>query len=115
MMNYTDEQVAQVKWCDISLCGISWIEDGRDVVLNFLLPQSDRSLRLTCQWVRGLKATLEFGSNTGGYALSWDGEVKRNDDGAWSMAFDFASAGQISLTCQDLEFFYDGTEPESRP
>ncbi|MCA9696177.1 MAG: hypothetical protein KC431_01545 [Myxococcales bacterium] len=40
---------------------------------------------------------------TGGYALSWDGEAKRGDDGSWKVAFDFAGVGKVSLICQELK------------
>ena len=96
--------VAQTNWCDLSLCSISWVEMGRDVVLSFLVPPSDGEMRLVCRWVRGMRIALEFESNTGGYALSWDAEVKRAEDGAWNIMFDFAEAGSLSLTCQELEF-----------
>lgn len=107
MNNISDEQIAQMNWCDIRLSGVSWIENGRHVVLNFLIPPIDRKLRLTCRWTRGLRITLEFESGTIGYALSLDGEVKRNADGALGVELDFADAGQISLVCDDLEFSYD--------
>lgn len=100
----TDEQAAQMNWCDVSLSGISWVEDGRDIVLHLLLPPSDRKLDLVCRWARKLRVTLGFEDNIGGYALSWDAQVKRGDDGAWEVALDFAGAGDVSLICQELEF-----------
>lgn len=109
MSHTSDEQVAQVSWCDLYLSSISWIESGRDVVLDFLVPPTDRKLGLTCRWARGARIELEVGSNTGGRVLSWDAEVKRNADGDWELVFDFAKAGQISLVCNDLEISYDGT------
>lgn len=107
MSNASDEQVAQMNWCDLSLYGVSWIENGRDVVLNFHIPFSDRKLSLTCQWVRGLRIALEFKSNSGGHALSWNAKVKRNTDGDWDLSFDFGGAGDLSLVCQDLEISYE--------
>lgn len=98
-----DEEVAQLNWCDVSLCRISWVEDGRDVVLDLLMPPSDRRLQLICRWVRGLQTNLEFQEDTAGYPLSWDGNVSRRDDGAWDVKFDFASTGRLSLVCQDIE------------
>ncbi len=108
MSNTSDEQVAQMNWCDLSLYGVSWIENGRDVVLNFHIPFSDRKLSLTCQWARGLRIALEFKSDSGGHALSWNAEVKRNADGDWRLSFDFGGVGQISLVCNDLEISHDG-------
>ena len=99
----TAEQAAQMNWCDVSLCGISWVEDGRDVVLNLLMPPSDDAVQLTCRWVRGLQTSLAFERDTAGYPLSWDGSVKRVEDGAWKVKFDFASAGGLSLVCQSIE------------
>lgn len=104
MEKQPDEQVAQMNWSDVSLAGISWVEEGRDVVLHLLLPPSDKKLNLVCRWARKLRVTLEFDDNTGGYALSWEAEVKRREDQAWEVAFDFAGAGSVSLVCQELEF-----------
>jgi len=100
----TDDELAQMDWCDVSLCGISWVENGRDLVLELLLPPSDSALRLTCRWVRGLQTNLEFAKDTAGYPLTWEGNVRRRDDGAWSIEFDFASTGNLALVCQDIEF-----------
>ena len=99
-----DERVAQTNWSDVSLSGISWIEDGRDLVLHLLMPPSDKKLDLVCHWVRGLRVSLEFAENTGGYGLSWDAEVRRSGDQAWEVAFDFASTGGVSLVCHEIEF-----------
>lgn len=110
MSNTSDQQVAQVNWCDLVLHGVSWIENGRDVVLNFRVPFSDRKLGLTCQWARGLRISLEFKGDSGGCALSWNAEVKRNTDGDWHLSFDFGAAGQISLVCNELEISYDVVE-----
>ncbi|PRQ02642.1 hypothetical protein ENSA7_54710 [Enhygromyxa salina] len=99
----TDEEVAQMNWGDISLTGISWIEEGRDIVLHLLVPPTDRRLNVVCRWARKLRIELEFDVNSG-YALSWDGEVKRGADGDWEVDLDFAGAGGVSLVCQDLDF-----------
>jgi len=99
-----DEQVAQMNWSDVSLAGISWVEEGRDVILHLLLPPSATNLDLVCRWARKLRVALEFEENTGGYAMSWDAEVKRRDDQAWEVAFDFPGEGGVSLVCQELEF-----------
>lgn len=79
----TADQAAEMNWCDVSLCGISWVEDGRNVVLDLLMPPSDDTVQLTCRWVRGFQASLAFERDTAGYPLSWDGSVKRAEDGAW--------------------------------
>ncbi len=104
MTDPTDAQIARMNWCDHTLRAISWTDDGRDLVLEFQVPPADRRFRVTCRWVRGLRVTLEFPADTGGGALSWEGAAKRTADGAWNLAIDFASAGGISLECQDLEF-----------
>ncbi len=98
-----DEGVAQLDWTDVSLIGISWVEKGRDVVLHLRMPRSGRELDLVCRWTRGLRVSLEFADNTGGYALAWDAALKRGDDQAWSVDFDFPGEGRVSLVCQELE------------
>lgn len=98
----TDE-VARMSWCDVSLSAITWIEDGRDIILQLLAPSSGDVLTLTCRWVRGLRTSLVFDEDTAGHPLSWEGSVKPRDDGAWDVDFDFASTGRLSLVCQDVE------------
>lgn len=107
MKNPLDEQVAPMHWCDISLCGFAWVEDGRDIVLDLLVPPTARKLRLTCRWATELQTKLELGPNTGGYPLSWDAEIRRRPDGSWAVALDFAGAGHLSLVCADLELSGD--------
>jgi hypothetical protein len=103
-MTSVDQQIAQLSKCDVSLCGVAWIEDGRDVVLRLLLPPADRETKLVCRWARELRIDLQFESNTGGYPLSWDGEIGRREDGSWTIAFDFAGHGSLSLVCDELEY-----------
>lgn len=103
MTSTIDERVARLNLCDLSLRDISWIEDGRDVVLTFLAPPNDAELRFVCRWARGFRATIELDPDSGGFALSWDGELSRAEDGSWNVAFDFAGAGRLSLGCQELE------------
>ncbi len=98
-----DEAIAKMNWSDVSLAGMEWIEEGRDVVLHLLLPPSDRKVDLVCRWARNLVASLEFEEGTGGYALSWNAVIQRADDGSWKVAFDFAGTGEVSLTCQELK------------
>jgi hypothetical protein len=98
----TEEQAAQMNWCDISLVGISWVENGRDVILQLILPSSGSEVDLVCRWAQRLHVALEFGDNSGGSPLSWDAAVKRRDDHAWEIAFDFAGDGSVSLVCQEL-------------
>lgn len=106
MINLTmEDQIAGMNWCDVRLGGISWIEDGRDIVLSLLVPPTDREIRLVCRWARGLRIALEFKMDTMGGSLSWDGEVKRGADGTWDLRFDFAETGSLSLVCEGLEIF----------
>lgn len=102
-MNPSDAAIAAMHWCDVYLSGISWSEDGRDLVLDFLMPPARRKLRLTCRWARGLRVTLDFSPDTMGFALSWDGQITRQEDGSRGVALDFGSAGQLSLVCDEVE------------
>lgn len=92
-----------MNWCDVSLRAIDWIEDGRDIVLHFLVPPADTAVTLTCRWVHGLQTTLAFPEKTAGYPLSWEGSVRSREDGTWDVSFDFASTGGLSLVCQQVE------------
>lgn len=106
MNDISDEEIAQMHWCDLYLREVSWIEGGRDLVLKFLVPPADRELRLTCRWTMGLRISLDL-AGVGGAAMTRDGTVLRNPEGAWDVGFDFASAGEILLICQDLELSGD--------
>lgn len=103
----TDELARQIDWTDLSLTHFSWIEGGRDLVLGFLVPPSDRHMRVICRWARGLKIGLEFESSTIGYALSWNATILRTAHDAWSIDFDFADVGSLSVICQEIELDID--------
>ena len=97
-----EDQIARMSKSDLSLCGIAWINEGRDIVLSLLLPPLDRKVRLVCRWASDLKVLLDFPVDAGSYPLSWDAELSRQENGCWNIMFDFASKGSISLTCTEL-------------
>ncbi len=103
-----DADLANQPWNDVRLLGVEWLESGRDLVLRLRLPLwKDRpahEARLVCRWARELKLALEFAPDHGGAPLSWEGEVRRIGDGEWSVAFDFASKGDLSLRCTEVEW-----------
>lgn len=98
----TEDEVAQINWCDVSLCEILWINEGRDVVVGLLFPPSDRKTQVAFRWARGLRMSIEISADVGGYPMTWNAQVTR-EDRAWSVAFDFADEGHLSFVCQDLE------------
>lgn len=100
-----DEILEATSWSDVRLRSISWIENGRDVVLRVGLAgtERDRDRLLVCRWVHGLVVDLTFAEGHGGYPLTWDSTFTRGPDGTWSVRLDFAHAGEVRLKCNEIE------------
>lgn len=101
MTKLTGIDVSNSSWCDANLTGISWGNDGRDLILTW-----DRSNKpigtLTCTWAHALKVDITMGVNEGGYPLTWDAEITQVSKSEWSLIFDFASQGIIKLKCTEI-------------
>ncbi len=109
----SDSQTARilsdVAWCDAHLLGFSWSESGRDLILEFSHsggPKGDDGGKgtLRCLWTSELQVGLVYGKNVGGRPLTWDVTGEETEKGQWRILFDFAGAGAIKLTCNDLEY-----------
>jgi hypothetical protein len=88
----------------VTLLGLSWEENGRDVVLRVLLPganaSADRERLIVLRWASDLAVKLEGG---GGPPLTWETRFEREATGRWAVVFDFASAGELQLSCAEIE------------
>ena len=98
------ELVEGMHWCDVRLVGFAWIEHDVSVVLTLRFLPDERTAYLLCRWARLVNIDLEFGEQNGGSPFTWEGSVKRDEQGTWRLAFDFASVGVLSLQCSELEF-----------
>jgi hypothetical protein len=102
-----EQQLAEITWCDVELRGISWADEGRDLILALRLPPSKRNeLRervLIAHWATQFTARLSFAERTGGYLLTWDAAFDRDSSGQWAVSFDFGSAGELSFRCSGFE------------
>ena len=102
-----DQDVRNMGWCDAELEGWAWINDGRDVVLNFRFLSDGGSetqvKQLHCRWARALRVNLLLGEDRGGMPTTWDARFSTMSDGSVDVLIDFAGVGTISLLCSELE------------
>jgi hypothetical protein len=91
----------------VELRGISWADEGRDLVLALRLSPSERNESrdrlLVAHWVTEFTARLSLAEKTGGYLLTWDVAFDCDSTGEWEIRFDFASAGELSFRCSGVE------------
>lgn len=92
------EQVAALPWGDVALRGIRWRAEDAGMDLLVERPGEGESC-LRCSWVSHVRSTLSF---VGGPALTWDVEFACRPDGSWRVRFDFASRGELDLTCDEV-------------
>jgi hypothetical protein len=92
------EQIAALPWGDVTLRGIRWrVEDaGMDLTIE---GRGEYEFCLRCSWVSQVRSTLSF---AGGPALTWDVDFVRLPEGGWQVCFDFASRGELELTCGEI-------------
>ena len=104
MRDSTEDIIRSTPWSDVTLLGFSWEESGRDLQLRVLLPgagaHQDRERLILLRWASDLAVKLEGG---GGPPLTWDTSFEREATGRWAVLFDFASAGEIRLSCAEIE------------
>jgi len=96
-----------IAWSDVELRGVAWVEEGRDVVFRVRLPGTgpapERERIVICRWAEGLVLNVTIPSGVGGPPLTWNATFARRDDDRWSVNFDFAHAGEIRLTCAEVD------------
>jgi hypothetical protein len=100
------------QFCDVHLLGVEWLEAGRDLQLRLRMPQDKKrpqhDARLICRWAQMLRFTLEYPPNHGGMPLTSEGRVERSADRVWTVAFEFARKGELSLRCSEVEWIEEG-------
>ena len=109
----SEQIIRNTPWGDVELHGVSWAQDGRDIILHLRLPGRETTARdrsLACRWAHGLAMQLTFPQGRGGFPLTWDAAFTRLADGTLAVRFDFADSGELRLTCNELEFL--GGPPE---
>ena len=103
-MMSTEDAIKDTPWGDVSLLAFSWAEDGRDVVLRVVLPgpgpDRGRQSLIVLRWAGDVVVRLEGGA---GPPLTWDTTFQRGKDGRWAVVLDFASHGEIRVTCAEIE------------
>lgn len=111
MPTLTDHIFSESNWCDVTLLGLRWIEDGRDLELTLDVPvwKHERRVRtMCCRWAHEVHIDLSFDRKVGdipvgGCPFTWDVTAERTPNGGWSMLFDFASVGEIRFKCSEIE------------
>ena len=100
-------ELESISWCDASLCGLQWSEDGRDLVLRVRAAAAGSSVwhlyDVTCRWSEALELSLVFAAQHGGCPLTWDGAITGRGDGTYSVELDFASKGSLRLVCNEID------------
>lgn len=109
-MNETPSEDALLRssWCDVTLLGMHWAEGGRDLVLTLELSGADTERKsakrvLRCRWASNVRVNLSPRGAEGGPPMTWEGSTTRTLDRGWSVHFDFAHRGELSLACSELE------------
>lgn len=105
MIELAEETVTQFAFCDASLLGLVWIEEGRDLELRLKLADQ-RFARLTCVWVSDLSIHLTYEPHRTGLSLSWDCHFRRNGQ-RWHMLFEFPPQGRIELDCNEARIEHE--------
>ncbi|MBN4055202.1 hypothetical protein JYU12_00500 [bacterium AH-315-K03] len=98
-------EVARESWCDVRLVDISWGSEGRDLILTFLMHENKIG-ELTCTWAHSNSISLVGGINEGGYPLTYDAKIDKNNGNGWEVVFDFAGRGVVELKCNELILEY---------
>jgi len=99
VIELTEKTVTQFSFCDASLLGFVWIEEGRD--LEFRLKLADERLaRLTCVWVSDLSIRLAYEPHRADLSMSWDSRFIKAGQ-RWHMVFEFPPEGRIELDCNE--------------
>ncbi|HJQ99057.1 MAG TPA: hypothetical protein VJ826_12160 [Candidatus Polarisedimenticolaceae bacterium] len=97
MIELTEKTVTQFSFCDASLLGLVWIEEGRDLELRLELAD-ERLARLTCLSVSDLNIRLAYEPHRTDLSFSWDSRFTRIGQ-RWHMSFEFPPEGRIELDC----------------
>lgn len=94
---------SELDWCDIRLESISWDEGGRDLVIRMSGPEEPKRRTIRCRWAEALDIRIQHPEGRGGRPLTWDGAIKPLQDGRYSVALDFASTGELRVTCSEID------------
>ncbi len=109
MLLSTEDVIKSTPWSDVTLLGFSWEENGQDLHLRVLLPGAgvaiDRERVILLRWASDVAVKLE---GRGGPPLTWETTFEREATGRWAVVFDFASAGEIRLSCAEIKVIKPG-------
>ena len=101
-------EVKDAPFSDISLMGISWHNDGKDLHIQLEMHSSykeyPKQVALVCEWATNLRIDLDWGARNIGTLLSWGFTLKKIDKGVYSALFDFSAnpGGLISFECNEI-------------
>ncbi len=95
------EQIYPLITSDVSLFGVQWSDDGRDIVFDLELPQSGRH-SLVCTWAASVSIDLQSEKNTGGPPLTSEASFRTIDSGRTCIVFNFFDRGTITFECNEV-------------
>ena len=101
-------EVNSAPFCDISLMGIHWHNEGKDLHIHLEMHSSykeyPKEITLVCEWATNLKIDLDWGAKNIGTLLSWDFNLEKNEKGVYRALFDFSESpgGLISFECNEI-------------
>ncbi len=93
---------------DVSLDGIRWRNDGKDLELKIRMHSSykdfPKHLNLVAEWATNLKIDLDWGARHIGTLLSWGFDLSKDESGVYNVMFDFGGSpgGSISFKCNEI-------------
>jgi hypothetical protein len=104
-MRLTGAEIAHLPWSDVSLIGICWRNEGRDLEITVSAPHHERSGRLVCVWVNSLRIDLEF-TDFSSLPFTWDVQFRPLEDDRWAIEFDFGGTprGVIRFECNEVTY-----------
>ncbi len=95
------EDLRKITTSDLSLVGIEWVENGRDIELTFEIGEK-QFCSFICKWASNIKINLKTKINEGGNPFTWDIYLKQTEENSFDVQFDFASNGEVFIACNEL-------------
>ena len=101
-------EVSKAPLCDITLLGIRWLNDEKDIELHLMMHSAygefPKYIKLLAEWATNVKINMDFGEKRMGAPFSWDFELSKNEKGVYEALLDFGGSpdGFISFCCNEI-------------
>lgn len=100
--------VAKAPLGDVTLLGIKWLNDEKDMEFQLLLHSSygdfPKNITLLAEWATNVKINLDYGNKRMGAPFSWKFDLSKNEKGVYDALLDFGGTpnGYISFVCNEI-------------